>query len=248
MELIFSKFIKRKKPLYDSIVPLGFNCQLAFNISRVHSYLESNLFNWVFVLDENRFLKTLDNLDLIFSNGYTYRKDTNMFECLVTGIVFHGKQTVDNIKNDNIEIYNANIETEYNDLLGRTKHLITKFKILMNSHKRKCFMYVIESKRLGIEQSVNFINSLYNMLLSKTSNFDLVIICDKESYNDIICNSNKNVIYRKIEKLAPISATTDEKQTDIIGWNKILDEFQVKIPDGYKKKKYKFEKEKENAK
>lgn len=238
------KFLQRfNTNLYDSVIPLGFNCQLAFNINRVHGYLESNLFNWSFIIDEERYIKALENPDLLFSQGYQYKYDSNMFECLATGVVFHGKNPVDEIKNDDPDIYHNNILREYEDVIGRTKHLSDKFRNLLNSSKRKCFMYVLDVKRIGTEKAFNFANSLYKLLKQKTENFDLVIICEEECYNDLANKIEESIKLRSVRYFAPISATTDKNVTDIKGWNKILNEFKVIKPKDVKKKTYKYEKE-----
>lgn len=230
---------------YDVIIPMGYNCQCAFNINRVHHYLESNLFNWCFVKQDSKLLEVLKNPQLIFSEGYEYLKAPNMFECKRTNIVFHGKKSANEIYNENEIIYQSSIEQEYQDTLGRTKHLIEKFEKILKSESRKLFVYVIDTFK-NVEDGdskIDFINSLYEILFEKTRNFDLLIICKTSDYEFLLNNINSKIYLRSLDIFPPNKSINDLSKTDVEAWDKILSEFVPANNIITSNKVYKYEKD-----
>lgn len=239
LHIFLNKNFKRK--YYDLIISLGFNCSLAYNINRVHGCLESSLFNWACVGDNEKFLKVLDSTDILFSEGFDYKKDCNMFECTATNIVFHGRSRTKKVKNKDFKIYYENVKNEYLELISRTDHLKENFKKLLNSDNKKLFLMVLNpTQRYTFEERTQFINKTFDILQTKTRNFELVVICTNEIYEGIKNRTNPAVTLRSMNRIAPIGDAVNPNKTDLWNYNLLLKEY---CPLKYKKsnKRYKYQ-------
>ena len=234
-----NSYFKIKK--YDDIIPLGYNCSVAYNINRVHKYLESHIFNWTYIADDNLFLDVLSDLNTIFNDGYIYSKDCNMFVCKRTKILFHCKSLSSDIINENEKIYKKNIENEFFDLNGRTRYLICKFQKILATSESILFVHSLKPFEIkDLQKKINFINNLYILLKNKTKNCNLLIICEKNVYKDLKNKINREIYLREVLKYAPFDDAVNPEKTDIYKYNLIFTEFQ---PKNKKKsnKKYKYE-------
>lgn len=178
---IFKNLYQRISPKrYDCIIPLGYNCTLAYQINRVHKYLESYMFNWAAINDYEKFIKCLinNNSDL-FSEGYEYYELYNMFKDIKYDIVFHGKSTVEQLKNSEGFISEELRIKEFEDLCGRNLHLNEKFQALKSNQCKKLFVHII-NPAVTTEVANKFIISLYENIKNNYLNSNLLVIQERK--------------------------------------------------------------------
>ncbi|MGN0014414.1 MAG: hypothetical protein ACI37T_03250 [Candidatus Gastranaerophilaceae bacterium] len=234
-KLILKAGIKRKK--YDNIIPLGYNCEIAYRFYRHFRFIESSLFAWVYINSFEELLNALKNLDSLAQGELFY--ENTMFKCLNSGIYFHGKTSAEKITGDK-ENASKLIASDIEELRPRIKYLSDKLIKTINNGKSTLFIKKISPKEAIEPDMHDKISELYAFLEKFSKNkFDLLLITEKSFYNDFLYNE-QNIYTRNVEQYSPDSTVTDKKSGDKFGWDVIFTEFCPK-KRVWKKKKLKFE-------
>lgn len=234
-EILFKAGIKRKK--YDNIIPLGYNCEIAYRFYRHFRFIESSLFAWVYINSFEELLNALKNPDLLAQGELVY--ENTMFKCLNSGIYFHGKTSAEKFTGDTETIHKL-IASDIEELRPRIEYLSDKLVKTVNNGKSTLFIKKISQKEACEAGMYNKILELYTFLEKFSKNqFDLLLITENSFYNDFLYNE-PNIYTRSVEKYSPDSAVTNKKAGDKFGWDVIFTEFAPK-KRVWKKKKLKFE-------
>ncbi|MCL2123203.1 MAG: hypothetical protein FWH34_03850 [Desulfovibrionaceae bacterium] len=109
--------------IYHHIISLGLNCEPSYALEDMYGRLDSYPLSWALVPDVPNLLDALNEMDLLFSEGYNIAQGSfDMFRCTHTGIQFHGKTNL------RAHAYQDGIvEAAFNELLSRIRYLHKKF-------------------------------------------------------------------------------------------------------------------------
>ena len=112
------------KRAYHHIISLGLNCEPSYALEDMYGRLDSYPLSWALVPDVPNLLDALDDMDVIFSEGYDIAQGSfDMFRCGRTGIQFHGKTSL-----RAHEYQGEIVEAAFNELLSRIGYLRNKFR------------------------------------------------------------------------------------------------------------------------
>jgi hypothetical protein len=115
--------------VYHHIVGLGLNCEPGFVLEDMYGRLDSYPLSWALVPDVPNLLLALEDMDLLFGEGYTVVPGSfDMFLCWRTGIRFHGKSDL-RAGNYAPEL----VEEAFAELAGRMEYLCGKFRRVLQS-------------------------------------------------------------------------------------------------------------------
>lgn len=215
---------------YDEIFTLGPNCELAFKIQQCFGSIESYLFNWA-VANPHDMLKVLENPTLVFSEKIEEIKETNMWRCSITNLIFHGKSSVQELSDPDVFISRYKRDIEKNEVISRVKYLTDKFQNALQSIEKKLFAIEIRDDffKFSVTGITSFISNLYNVLSKITNNFDLLCILRKEfDIDEINSVQNGNIYIRFVNYFAPYDKATSENFIDIVSSKRIFNEFRLK--------------------
>ncbi|MCR5260761.1 MAG: hypothetical protein K6C94_02870 [Candidatus Gastranaerophilales bacterium] len=228
---------------YDNIIPLGYNCEIAYRFYKHFKFFDASLFGWSFVTFEQ--LKySLLNMDKLCNGGIEYDYPSHTLKCKNSGIYFHGRTPHDKFS-DNEQENQKIIEQDAAELQSRTEHLKEKFFNYANDGKKNLYIRKIHlsdgnTSDSGIEQKRNEILWIYNFLKDYCKNdFTFLLVVEEKFYDKFLFDDEK-IQTRSILAYSPDDAVTKKKAGDPFGWKILFTEFQPK----HKKKqkgKLKFE-------
>lgn len=220
----------KNKKKYDYIVPVGQNCKYSVHFHRIYKFVDSTLLNWADVTEKDFLCDALANPQLIFSQGCEYWNTRNMWICNKYKISFHARSSLEDLMNEKKEIDENLKQKDYSELVSRIKYLTEKTIKIINSDKKKLFVYTFE--HFNPETDFLFTVKLYSFFRERSKNFDFLVILYSDSIPEEFVEFEKNNqnVYVKNIKIAEID----------LAWLKIMREFS---PNFKKKqtKKLKFE-------
>ena len=232
--MMFEKIKKYIKALknskrYENIVPLGYNCEIAYRFYRKFGFFDSSLFGWSYVTFE-QLKNALSNFDFIGKGDLEYDKASHMFKCKNTGIFFHGRTPADAFtdnEEENLEI----IKKDEEELRSRVEYLKEKFVKYATNGKNTLYILKIKSNNDVLRKEIIW---LYEFMKDFCKNdFCILLITEKSFYSEFLFD-NPKILTRYVEKYSPDECVTSKKQGDAFGWKLIFTEFK---PKKYKKQK-----------
>ena len=234
-KIFLKAFFNKKK--YDNIIPLGYNCEIAYRFYRYFRFIESSLFSWVYISSFSVLFNALNNIDIIASEDFIY--ENTLYKCTKSGIKFHGRMREEEFTDDE-EKNKILMEQDKAELHSRLNYLKEKFIKTANDGKKNLYIKKISKSEAEEENSYKNMYEIYKFLKKFCKNdFDLLFVTEK-SYFDKFIYSEKNIYTKCVEKYSPDDMVTDKRQGDKFGWNVIYTEFSPK-KRVWKKKKLKFE-------
>lgn len=212
--------------LYDNIVSLGFNCEVSFRIKDYYKKndIDSYIYTWAYVCDDNLFLDSLNNIDDILSGKITLLP-WGMFKCEKYQLSFHSISGVSKLFDKDNNPIQENVDKAIKELIDRTNHLKDKFNKLLKSDEKTLFVMKVRKQN----DAIDFIKKVYNILKDKyvLDNFTLLVVIEENQYNEQWENLNsKDLKIRTIKNFAPDNNT--ENGGDLDGWKKVFNEFNKK--------------------
>lgn len=225
---------KQHEKYYNYIIPLGKNCEFSVNFHKHYNFVDSTLFNWSYIEDNNCLLMALKHPELIFEEKNEYNYQNNMWYCSKYKLYFHGRSLPSEMQTNK----QTNIEEDFKELKDRIKYLAEKTARIINSDDKKLFVITLHIN--DFNKDINDLNLIINYLSEISKNFDFLIIIEKNNLS-LLSDSiqqNKNIFIRTVNNFAPYYSI--HKGFDPISWLKIFQEFK---PLHIKKKTkiYKFE-------
>lgn len=221
-------FVHSKK--YENIVPLGYNCEIAYRFYRQYKFFDSSLFGWSFVNFE-QLQYSLLNIDKLGNGGFEYDFPSHMLKCLNSGIYFHGRTTHDKFT-DNDEENQKIIQSDSVELQSRINHLKDKFKQYANDGKstlyiRKIYFGDVNSQD-DIEQKRQQVLWLFDFLKSYCKNDFTFLLIVEEKYKDKFIFDDEKIFTRSVLSYSSDDAVTAKNSGDSFGWKLIFTEFMPK--------------------
>ena len=109
---------------YHHIISLGLNYEPSYALEDMYGKLDSYPLSWALVPDVPNLLGVLNEMDLLFSEGYDIAQGSfDMFRCKRTGIQFHGKTSL------RAHDYRDDVvEAAFGELASRMRYLHNKFR------------------------------------------------------------------------------------------------------------------------
>lgn len=211
--------------LYDNIVSLGYNCEVSFRIKDYKkSAIDSYVYSWAYICDEDLFLNSLDNIDDIL-NGSITLLPWGMFKCDKYELSFHTICNKYRLFDADNNLIQENVDRAKDELISRTNHLKNKFNELLKSDKKTLFVMKIRKK----DNIIGYVQKVYTTLNNKyiSGEFTLLVVIEEDTYNEEWKSlESEKLKIRTIKSYAPDSDT--EYGGDIDGWMRVLSEFNLK--------------------
>lgn len=212
---------------YTNIIPLGYNCEIAYRFFRQYKFVDSSLFGWSFV-DLKQLKNSLLNFDKLGTGEFIYDIQSHTIQCQNTGIFFHGRTPAEKFSDDE-NINNKIIQNDIIELKSRIDYLKQKFVKYANNGLNTLYVIKISELDANSEYFKDEISWLYDYLSDFCKNeFKLLVVAEKSFYEKCLFE-NPNIITRYVEKYSPDSAVTLKKSGDAFGWRLIFTEFQPAI-------------------
>ncbi len=223
----FNFFFPNKKK-YKYIIPIGENCLFSINFNRFHKFVDSTLLNWADVFDYEKIPEILKKPELIYSEGFSYIKERNMYLCKKYNISFHARSYPSELLNPDGEIDELKKEKEFEELKSRTKYLTQKTQNYINSKDKKLFVFL--SDKIKNHSDIQTLDTVFGSLASISENFDILFICISDTENE-----NINLLQLKYKNLFVRQIKPEKEKLD---WVKILCEFspETKLKQNRKRK------------
>ena len=192
--------------MYNKIISLGYNCQVAFALSSIYGAdsLESNLFNWVYVEDINKLLQYLYKPELLLSKGLIFNKDDYMYTDVALGFRYHTKKNHKDFYNENNTLNNNFIIQDKKDVSSRIYYLAGKFHSILSSKSKNLFILCFKSN-VEYEKVPEIIEKLSNYFNQNCGNKNSKVLCifEEEYYKHLSLNAYNNIIYTSISEFPP---------------------------------------------
>ncbi len=215
----------RKKRKYGHIISLGYNCEVSFQFFLQYHFVESALFAWANTTNCRNVINVLKNPDILLSNGL--EKVGVMFRDVASGILFHGKDDLNDLQKIEEELY------------SRIEYLKQKFFKTAVDGKKNLYIFKYPSSCDDIQTVRKDILDLYYILKQVVRNdFDLLIILESRMYSNIRFDIDK-IFIRRVKFFTPVYRVTTPPY-DRKYFGKIFQEFcpDFELP---KNKIFKFE-------
>lgn len=229
---------------YKSIIPLGFNCNLAYNIVRSFGDMDSGLFDWAHIQNTESLLRVFQNIDKFKEEKYLYLADIDMYKPQNYDILFHGKHNSAELFSPDLTTYRLNILNSVKDVKDRNCFLIEKLKENLKSNEKKLIIHslYINKKYTNIDNEIKNINNLYKILENLGCSFDFLIICAKAYQKILKKELNRQIYVRYTDTIPEIGINaTNPSYNDSYHYDKIFKEFSLYRQKKERKKVYKFE-------
>ncbi|MDR1026756.1 MAG: hypothetical protein LBL47_05080 [Lactobacillus sp.] len=230
MGLFSGLFTKKRK--YDHIVSLGNNCEFSFQFFTNYKFVDANLFSWTYIMDRDKFLGCLEDIDGLLSEGL--EDPVPLYECKKYNVRYHGRAKWEDLMNLDGELNREAVDEDKKEIYSRVEHLKEKFKKMLVDDKSKLFV-------LKDPKDTDFVIAV-KLILDKIvkGRYDLLVVVTKDEFDKFKLLQADNIFVRAINNYSPETAVTSKKQSDMNGWKKIFSEFAPKLVKS-KNKKFKFE-------
>ena len=207
---------KKHMKRYAQILMLGRNCEPAYYFFRQFGFIDSNLFAWAYVKEE-QMISVLNAPSVLLSGKLLpVAGRGGIMQHIPTGFLFHGRSS------DYTTASRDTIQRDIEELQSRLKYLITKFEASLHSSQKKLFILTLESNIHAKE----YLASLYEAIKSRTQNFDLLCIVEEKAQTRQLMSMQDGTLFiRCIDHFAPGDRVTNLKSGDPEGWKKIFSEF-----------------------
>ena len=223
---------------YDTVVGLGYNCEISFRLENFFEHINAMPFSWAYVLERETFPQVLEQIEPLFAGEVRLLED-HMILCENTNIKFHPRYEI--LHKDGA-VTEEGLKEAVEELKSRVAHLKKKHLELFQSDKRTLFLLKVENK--GETENIAYIKNVAEAL-SKTyssGNYTLVVLLEKAAMTPGIGEmESKQIKIRVLKHFAPRKHT--DIAGDVRGWYRILQEFTGEVGRGYWRRLWKKRKE-----
>jgi len=224
---------------HATFVSLGYNCELGFRYNARNGFVDSGLFTWSYSHSLDELIFAVTHLDSMYAGDVD---DPNpLYECAVTHIRQHGRESMDLWFGGVKDADRARMEADKSDLVGRMAYLKEKF-VRTLAGGEALVMYKIRSDELMSANVEAKLNRLIAGLLSLgAQDFDFVLVCEEKCRDKVPSLEYDRTFVRYVRAFNPEESVTNGDLGDRYGWQLLFDEFR---PQHRKPKKHKFKFEK----
>lgn len=211
---------KTKQKTYDTVISLGYNCEVSFRLENFLGKINSMPFSWAYVMKRELFPQALEHIDDLLGQDVWLLPD-NMIQCNTFLIKFHPRYDI--LLADG-KMTDESFECALSELRQRVNYLKHKHKELMLSDKRSLFIMKVEDR--GEADNIGYIKAVYQVLEKqyRSGNFVLLVVLEKAAVTEGLRNLESDRLkLRSLKRFAPVKHT--DTMGDVIGWWKLLREF-----------------------
>lgn len=222
---------KTKQKTYDTVISLGYNCEVSFRLENFWGKINSMPFSWAYVMKRELFPQALEHIDDLLEQDIQLLPD-NMIQCNTFQIKFHPRYDI--LLADG-KMTDESFECALSELCQRVNHLKHKHKELMLSDKRSLFIMKVEDR--GEADNIGYIKAVYQVMEKqyRSGNFVLLVVLEKAAVTEGLRNLESDRLkLRSLKKFAPVKHT--DIMGDVMGWWKLLGEFTGERPWTYFKR------------
>ncbi len=224
---------KMRARRYDHVFSLGVNCDAGFRFCRKWGFVDSTPFTWSQTLDIDHLVQALRHPESIGSKGYSWHAPSAMWQCVCTGMYFHGRMKA---KQGQPEPSENALKADLAELESRLSHLKTKLMSALADESSKALILRVNSKEAASDGINGKLDELQRTLAGLGARNHLLIVVAERKANGFIRAAPGRVV-RYVKRFNPQNAVTDAEIGDPIGWNAIFTEFS---PAVVKKASHKF--------
>ena len=237
-EMIYPRvpLARLRRKTYDHVLSLGMNCEPAFRFSLEWGFVDSTPFAWGLSRHLQELAESIENPDIIGSEGFEWAPDFLMWRCRKTGSYFHGKLVSGKRK----DAYAPELlEADRKDLVERLAYLNCKLTRILRDESSKALILRVHTKEALAPDANERIDAVQRALeLRGARNYTLVIVTEKAAKGRMAAAPNRLV--RAVRVFNPGSAVVRAKLGDPTGWRALYAEFTpAKVLE--KKHAFKFE-------
>jgi hypothetical protein len=200
--------------MFDRYIPLGNNCEVAFQMRRVLGRDHSGFFNWnITSINSLSSLLRNDFSDILISHNISHSSG-DLFYDKSHDFHFHADFTFPDLNEDRM------FEQKLIIVKEKFEYFARKFRNL-NNVGRVAFFYKTEETENIVANIINLTNFLSRYI--DHSKFSLIIAMPFDHVPDI--RDQNNIHYRPLARLAP---SWDAHDGHVSSWDKIFIEFPHK--------------------
>lgn len=222
---------KTKQKTYDTVISLGYNCEVSFRLENFFEKINSMPFSWAYVMNRELFPQALEHIDDLLEQDIQLLPD-NMIQCNTFQIKFHPRYDI--LLPDG-KMTDESFDCALSELRQRVNHLKNKHKELMLSNNRSLFIMKVEDR--GEADGISYIKDVYQVLEKQyhSKNFVLLVVLEETAITEGLRNLESDRLkVRSLKRFAPVKHT--DTMGDVIGWWKLLGEFTGEKPWSYFKR------------
>lgn len=212
---------------FDKILILGFSCEICFEL-RKHFVMDSGLFNWVHVKNNEKLLNFFKNPKKLFRSNYIFYPH-GMYEDMEFNFNFHSNLPNSEFFGPNGLILKEKEQEGLKEIQSRTDHFIDKFFTAVDSGGKMLYILKLDLNDSLYTQNILFLEELLEVLNKRNDNFRLLLIIEKANIaKELFSKSTelaKKVYVRYVDHYAPLS---DGRMGDAETWTRIAKEINFK--------------------
>ena len=207
---------------YAQIMIMGANCENAFRFIKRWGFVESSLFTWTKTRTVATLLNAVRNMDAIPEGPFEYNFRTGLWINRKMDLHFHGKMKWHPGETKPTE---AQMEADRDDLIGRLRHLVEKFRRYMANDVETLFVRRMTDEDVAspdLAQQLDDLESALEALGAKRRR--LLLVFERKDRGSLPPETATRT-YRFVKKFNPPECATRPESGDPVAWNAIFTEF-----------------------
>lgn len=194
---------KKYKETFDSVISLGYKCEVAYSVEAILGKVESNLFNWVNILHVDNLIYLLKHPNCEIAKNLYFEDFSFMYRDLDLDFRYHTKQPNEYFIGENKL---TNIEEDKKEVHSRFSYLKNKFFNQIYSNSKNlfimCFQANVEPKdvNLKLKELSSLIKNISGNSMSK-----IIVIFEKKYYKKLNLEKFDNIYIYTISHFSPDS-------------------------------------------
>ena len=211
---------------FDTIVSLGFNCEVSFRIQdHLHGHLDSYPFSWCYLYGNANLPRCMEHPEELLSGPITLQTN-GMLRCEVSHLAFHGKTPLELLRPAEGPVDPLVLEQTIEELKSRVNHLNQKFQTLLQGEQTTLFVSKNAKLALDPQQAREDIAELSLWLEThyKGGKFLHVVVVEAPYLTPALRKmENDHLTFRAVSSFAKEGKA--KSGGDHAGWAAIFNEF-----------------------
>ena len=208
---------------YDVVSSIGVNCEISFNLNRVHGFVDSYPLIWAFVHSLSHLSELIEDPMLLASDQkMDHNYDHNMVRLPCIDVSFHCKGLPGDILGPDGNIDEKKAQAERDELKSRLAYLAQKWKKVLTDASKTVLCILTPWEESSTTEEIL---AIYEALRKYPGTDLLVVLTGKEKKVSARRLRSKGILVRYITRHPPHDKVTDLQENDRVGWNRICHEF-----------------------
>ena len=204
---------------YTHIISLGYNCEVAYELTRKFHFLDASLFSWSYSHSLSELTAAIEDLESIAQAGFI--SPDPLYECVNTHVRFHGRSGMQKILAGNLTAEEE--KRDKAELTSRLEHLKAKFiHLAADKEASKLYVLKVRSNEHQVQEKLAELKGALQKW--DESAFDLLIVVEKGSLE---IQEVPHLFVREVEKFSPEDQVSNLELSDPESWKKIFSEFEI---------------------